>query len=313
MPGGNRGVIAAAIAGLTVCCFGLGLWVAAPSAKPYPECQQGKATNYSTRDHGYDPTYRLPDLAGTPGPVERLIANPEPCHGEDNEKRDLAAQEAAAMWGFWIAALTAVQAVIGVVGIVAVLRSLAHSREANQISRDVANSDLRPWIKITLKHSAAYNDADKLTIYAIATLENIGRLPAQSVRVGTTAAVLPVEYYQKYGPQETFTLPRNQTTKWQSILPGDSVSQLLSFQIDWSDAPIYDRISSAPPYRAMCPYVGVHITYSIGGGGTGETASTFQIGLPDFAAKKGLISIRSDHDREIAMLRFNRGVRSKIV
>jgi hypothetical protein len=175
-------------------------------------------------------------------------------------------------------------------------------------AKAVSDADLRPWIQISVEPHAGYNDPTEAKFFCRATLKNLGRTPAQDVWVGTTAAAIPTRYYEKYGPQEEYTLPRDEMDRWQPILPGAEITRLVSFEIDWAD--------TEPPFtkrgaKHMCPYFGVHVSYAIGGGARGETVATFQIGL-EGKTPRDIDGFFSDHERELTPLRVKEGVRGKI-
>ena len=104
----------------------------------------------------------MPDIAGLPSPVERAIANPPPQTGEDHEKRDLAAQEASALWAFWIVVASALSVLITAIGTRLLYQQIVLTREAvedtgkatqamvesNEIARRAAQSN-RAWITYT--------------------------------------------------------------------------------------------------------------------------------------------------------------------
>lgn len=182
-------------------------------------------------------------------------------------------------------------------------------KESLEHAQGVSHAELRPWIQISLRASSGYNNPEKVSLYCLATLKNLGRTAAQEVRVGTTAAPVPYMYYDKYGAQELFTLPDDQMESWQSILPGGEVTRLVSFNVDWADAEPRSR-KELP--RHMCPYLGVHATYALGDGGRGETTTTFQIGIGDSVDPRKVLTFASDYGRNLDSLRVIEGVRGKI-
>jgi hypothetical protein len=176
-------------------------------------------------------------------------------------------------------------------------------------AKDVSHTELRPWIQISVEPHSAYNDVETVKVFCLATLKNLGRIPAQDVWVGTTAADIPTSYYKKYGPQEDYTLAREEMSKWQPILPGGEVSRLVSFELRWDE--------TEPPFKAewsrhMCPYFGVHVDYALGGGKRGETVQTFQFGVVDEREAGELKGFTADAERTLRDLRVKEGVRGKI-
>jgi len=72
----------------------------------------------------------------TPCLVERAIANPETAETTEHDERDLAAQEGAALWAFWIAVISFFQLGLSGFGLWAILRTLKQGRETIQAARD---------------------------------------------------------------------------------------------------------------------------------------------------------------------------------
>jgi hypothetical protein len=107
------------------------------------------------------PSQSLPDIAGLPGPVERAIANPRPPGGQDHEKRDLAAQEASALWAFWMVVASFASVLITAVGTIFLYKQIVLTREAVQDTGDATEAMIeankiaaqvqRPWISIEVE------------------------------------------------------------------------------------------------------------------------------------------------------------------
>lgn len=149
----DKSFLAPAIFGLIVASAGLGAWIVTPSAEPYPNCLEVLASERRTSERQPNRRAQANDLVLIPGPIQRMISNPPPCHGEDNEKRDLAAQEAAAGWAFWVVILSVGQLVISGAGLWALLRTIDQGRkgleraaEANAIALESARRDLRAYV-----------------------------------------------------------------------------------------------------------------------------------------------------------------------
>lgn len=181
--------------------------------------------------------------------------------------------------------------------------------QAAQSSLAHAADDLRPWLQISLEPHSGYNQREVVSLYCNAILKNVGKTPAQQVRVATSAAPLPVEYYQKYGPQEQVVLPDADFEKWQPILPGGQTTRLVSFEVPWDDV----ELSQGMRTKHMCPYVGVHVTYALPNGKRGETTATFQIGYAVPDEPKNVRGFRKSDRRNLEPLRVNEGIRGKIV
>lgn len=118
------------------------------------------AGNLSGNSDYQGPSQSLPDIAGLPSPVERAIANPHPATGEDHEKRDLAAQEASALWAFYMVIASFASVVITAFGTAFLYKQIVLTREAvedtgkatvamqeaNEIARDGMEKQLRAYV-----------------------------------------------------------------------------------------------------------------------------------------------------------------------
>lgn len=100
----------------------------APDHKQY----QAVAGDQPSQNDYRGPSQSLPDISGLPGPVERAIANPKPSTGQDHEKRDLAAQEASALWAFWMVVASGLGFVITTIATILLYQQIKLTREAVQ-------------------------------------------------------------------------------------------------------------------------------------------------------------------------------------
>lgn len=64
------------------------------------------------------------DRSGLPCLLESAIANPETQQTDQNETRDLMAQEASALWGYWLLVIAALQLIATIIGLVFIKRTL---------------------------------------------------------------------------------------------------------------------------------------------------------------------------------------------
>lgn len=139
------------------------------------------------------------DRAGVPRIAERIISNPEPQNADDRERRDLAAQEATAVWAFWVVFFSALQALISAVGLVALVytlrqtdKSLWLAREANKHSEDTAKCQLRAYLGISDYEFdpitfETFNTSARITIEA----KNFGQTPARGALCFIKVACTP--------------------------------------------------------------------------------------------------------------------------
>lgn len=163
----------------------------APDRKDY-QAESGKggaANDYS------GPSESLPDIAGLPGPVERAIANPQPTTGKDNEIRDLAAQEASALWAFWIVLFSALSVLVTTVGTILLYKQIVLTRqavedtdeatqamrEANEIARDTAKRQLRAYVGVEDATVSNFRVGESPLFKVFAW--NRGQTPAYDVRL----------------------------------------------------------------------------------------------------------------------------------
>ena len=182
------------------------VWIVAFSAGRQEEHQhqQAVAADMGGSDHREPPQQADTDHAGVPAFAERFISNPEPSDGNDRERRDLAAQENTAAWAFWMALLSAAQLVLSGLGLIALLATIRQGRdaitkagEANAISQQVAEADLRPYLfvdRLNLLDITHFTDKieedgetkeipsgfhARVCIY----LKNYGKVPARNIHV----------------------------------------------------------------------------------------------------------------------------------
>jgi hypothetical protein len=177
----------------------------APDKKHY----QAESSD-AARGEGYrGPTKSLPDIAGVPGPVERVIANPQPETGQDHEKRDLAAQEASALWAFWMTVSTALTVAITAVGTALLFRQISLTRkavedtskatEAMAAGNDIARAANRAWLSLVVKESVECQTATDpkngrgFKFLVDFDIKNHGPIPATDIRFFATVIA------QRYG------------------------------------------------------------------------------------------------------------------
>lgn len=86
------------------------------------------------------PSQSLSDIAGLPGLVERAIANRRPETGKDHEKRELAAQEASALWAFWMVLASFLSVLITAVGTFFLYKQIVLTRKAVQDTGDATKA-----------------------------------------------------------------------------------------------------------------------------------------------------------------------------
>lgn len=153
------------------------------------------------------PSQSLPDISGLPGPVERSIANPRPQGGQDHEKRDLAAQEASALWAFWMVVASFLSILITTIGTILLYQQIKLTREAvqdtgdatkamrdaNVIAREIGQGQVRAYVHID--HATVKFYGNLLAVEM--TFKNTGQSPAQKIEVELSPCVW---IWAKQGP-----------------------------------------------------------------------------------------------------------------
>jgi len=191
--------ILVAFAGLAALftALGLGTYVGslyAPDHKNYA----GKPNNGRPGNDYQGPSQSLPDIAGVPRVVERGIANPRPDTGQDHEKRDLAAQEASALWAFWMVTISACSTVVTIIGTIMLYQQIVLTRkavkdtgnatEAMLEANAIAMNAQRPWLKVTAtatgnvwtdrpSDNPLEHQDSAFEIIVLLKIENLGLLP----------------------------------------------------------------------------------------------------------------------------------------
>lgn len=242
MPRSYRFFIAAAC-GLTILiAFGTGAYFGflyAPIHKQYQD-----EAGYQSGQNGYrGPTQSLPDIAGLPGPVERAIANPRPHSGEDHEKRDLAAQEAAALWAFWMVVASLLSVFITTLGTILLYKQIVLTREAVEDTgkatramerqNDLVHQAQRAWLSISF-HIAKFSESGGvLTIAYDVEFKNIGQTIAQSVWTFVKVSAEPSNFTDTLRSfRDEWRNPKGPSTR--SLMPGESkcFTGLAKFRVD---------------------------------------------------------------------------------
>ena len=142
MPRGNWGILIAALCGLVFVAFGTGAFVTvlAGGQGEHQQAIRGQPSPNQGRDQ---PQQAAIDRAGLPGFAERAISNPQPKSGTDQEKRDLAAQEATAAFTFWMVAVALAQTLVAGVGIYYIRRTIRQGQEALTLAGETKNETIR--------------------------------------------------------------------------------------------------------------------------------------------------------------------------
>ena len=183
----DRGIIFAVIGCLALAAFGLA--DIKSETKPAIYCNKG------TNGTHCRPQQYVNERSGIPGFFERSISNPEPKTGVDHEKRDLAAQEASAVFSFWMVVIAASSALVTLIATILLYQQIKLTREAvedtglatvamqsaNEIARDSAQKQLRAYITVEPLGITDFG----LVFYPPAFLKiiNTGQTPANRICV----------------------------------------------------------------------------------------------------------------------------------
>ncbi|MEO5586565.1 MAG: hypothetical protein ABIQ81_02615 [Novosphingobium sp.] len=192
---GSNWRVLATFAGLALLfvTFGFGLMLGA-SGNPQYRNQQSISSELGGGESYHGPSDSLPDIAGLPGQVERAIANPRPTHGEDNDKRDLAAQEASALWAFWMVCTAIATFVVTTIGTRLIYQQVTLTREAvddtakatraMERQNDIAAAAQRAWVTIGITPKFWESDAHGGIRYRMdLVFKNTGQSAAENFNV----------------------------------------------------------------------------------------------------------------------------------
>jgi len=209
MSGSNRGIyIVATIAAFAF--FGLG--VAGESRcqrEYYSNNAENNATNATNSQSSRFDRGWLPCL------VERETANPYINDANEKEQRDLAAQEAMALWAFWVAAFAGFTALVTSTGTILIWQQVSLTRKAVtdtgnatvamqdanaiaqaglEIQQDSVENIERPYL-FPVIDSFTMNPETKLPVSFVTHFENFGRTPAIIKRHGVIGNLLgPIKH-----------------------------------------------------------------------------------------------------------------------
>lgn len=189
---------------LTSLSMGIGAYIGSLYGPDDKQYQAGGSRTGA--ENGYrGPSESLPDIAGIGRPIERIIANPPPKTGEDHEKRDLAAQEAMAVWAFWMVMVSAVTGIVSTFGLVALFVTIRQNREAidkarvaNDIARDIGEAQARAHLSVKEAMCIITGNYVRMNL----CVQNNGASPASDVR-----CKLMVSTYFKYS-SNPYTMPQ---------------------------------------------------------------------------------------------------------
>lgn len=173
MSGGNRGIIFAVGIALIFVALATGAFIPVLTGG-YEKHQEVIDNQVRPGEAGHPPEQADFDRAGLPRPTERLISNPQPRDGTDHEKRDLAAQEATAVFTFWMVIVALLQTIVAAIGIIYIRRTIVQGQEALKHARDVSYEELRAHVSFGIATITSLHNG--WNIYF--PIKNTGKTPA---------------------------------------------------------------------------------------------------------------------------------------
>jgi hypothetical protein len=220
--------ILAALAGLAVVAtsLGTGAFFGALYA-PHQKHYQAEAGDKTGQNDYNGPSQSLLDIASLPGFVERAIANPRPQTGEDHEKRDLAAQEASALWAFWTVTASFLSVLITAIGTIFLYNQIVLTRKAVEGTNrtiELAEAAQRPWVTVKIDVRKMYRLGKAFRWDFDIISENVGK----------TVAVDYCSFFHVviYKPHELSNIESwfnaddpNKITERDVILPGETITR----------------------------------------------------------------------------------------
>lgn len=233
----NRPIVAAFIAATS---FGIG---AGATTLIYAEQKHEQAVTARAGDK--EKAARIQqssiDRAGIPGALETYISNPEPAENSEAQKRDLAAQEAAAVGALWAAMLAALGLAVTSIGTILLYQQISLTRaavkdtgkateamlEANKIAKRLGEAQVRCYITGV---SAEIGYIDNGIAIVRCTLRNSGQSPAKDVRCTATLHHFKADMCHRYG---TF---RKTGYRYEIGAGSEEVASIGNFSIEWSDS-----------------------------------------------------------------------------
>jgi hypothetical protein len=239
MPRSYRCVLIA-LAGLAVIVtsLGTGAFFGALYAPNYPNQSEKRAYSTETSEQ-QNPSQIDRDRAGLPYFAERIASTADPKNSDEKEKRDLAAQEASALWAFWILVVTAFSALVTMIGTGLLLWQIMLTREAVQDTGRATNA-MGEANAISAKSSAAFlaKERGRLRCWqqTISTIGGAAYLPFRIENVGNTECAL-LEIHYRIANVPIFTDSFSSIESLRSVIPaqvteiiGDVNSSILNSQ-----------------------------------------------------------------------------------
>lgn len=185
----------AALAGLAclISVFGFGVYIGFLADSPENQQQRVISAYHSGDNPQQRPQQYLTARSGIPAFVEAIISHPQPTTGQDHEKRDLAAQEASATFGWWMVVVSLLGFCVTFVGTILLYQQIRLTREAvkdtgdatkamnvaNEIARETAHAQIRAYLMVESVVMRVTNGGINCDVI----VRNVGESPATKVIV----------------------------------------------------------------------------------------------------------------------------------
>ena len=283
MPRGYRGLIAASGLGALFCAFGIGLYISALTHSHY-EHQCGRAANRAAYSKQRCPQQVDTDRAGLPYLAQSIASNPEPRNEDEREKRDLFAQESAALWGFWSLIVAAISVAITAIGtgfllwqIILTRRAVedtGHATDAMKQQNLLSMDAVRPWLRITpptqaIMHRVYRNDGSSYWGSAAVEVKvkNFGQSPAIFPKVDMILVDSSQEHWKEYIRSNFFKSMAKQGFPGPPIYPQDGY--------DMSQRQIFTPSNNHPPVGRFGMVMTIGVLYRQSGRDTSFYTRTY--------------------------------------
>lgn len=137
-----RFLVIAACGLAAIASLGTGAFLGALYAPHYGD-QAAESAGRTAYPKQHYPSQIDRDRAGLPYFAERIASGPDPDEGSEREKRDLAAQEASALWAFWMLVVSALGVVATMIATGFLLWQIILTREAVEDTGNATNAMIR--------------------------------------------------------------------------------------------------------------------------------------------------------------------------
>ena len=174
-------------------------------------------------------------------------------------------------------------------------------------SKMTANAELRPWVDLAIDIEPTEMTGEGLTLVCALSLTNIGRTPAQNIRILHSATTLhsPAEG----APDDVFdNMLGSEVERGVAILPGREHRELERIAVAW-------RMDEADLSKGIVAFVGLCVSYELPDGAVGMTAYSYWIGMPqsDRPGDLKLIPNSQSGPQELIGLKAYRASQTRVV